>query len=309
MWTLVEAQKRSTDLLEKGIIMTIIKESPILRRLKFKGVQGNSYKYNRELTMPTVGWYGVGDTWNESSGTVAQCTAALYILGGDIDVDNFEADTLSNINDLQAEAIESKSKAMAHGFEGDFIYGNNTTNPKQPDGLHVLVDSNLQVHAGSGSTGGVLAMAKLDELIDLVKPGRPDALIMPRRLRTRIGEYYRDGSAASQFTMERGEDGFPLERYGGIPLLVNDFQLMTETISSGAFEAATGGATGSIFAVRFAEDGLHGIQSGGIKKYPLGELETKDAKRWRVKWYLGWALKNIYSLARLDGVTDAVVTD
>ncbi len=309
MWTLVEAQKRSNDVLVKGIIETIIKESPILKKLPFDTIQGNSLLYNRELTLPNAQFYAVGDTWTESSGTVEQKSAVLRILGGDTDIDNFVKQTLSDVNNQESDAIEEKSKAIAHQFEASIVYGANSVNPKEFDGLHKLVDATMQVHMGAGAVGAALSMAKLDEMIDSVKPGRPDALIMPRTIRRRISQYYRDGTAGAMFTMKRGEDGVPLAYYGEIPIFVNDFMLMTETIAAGAYSAATGGATGSIFAVKFGSKNLHGIENGGIQKNRLGELETKDAVRWRIKWYVSVVLKNIFSLARIDGITDAAATD
>jgi len=53
--SLAEASKLSTDILLKGIIETVIKDSPILEKLPFIQITGNSLKYNREKTLPTVG--------------------------------------------------------------------------------------------------------------------------------------------------------------------------------------------------------------------------------------------------------------
>ena len=46
--SLAEASKLSTDILLKGIIETIVKDSPILQELPFIQIVGNSLKYNRE---------------------------------------------------------------------------------------------------------------------------------------------------------------------------------------------------------------------------------------------------------------------
>ena len=43
--------------------------------------------------------------------------------------------------------------------------------------------------------------------------------------------------------------------------------------------------TTSIYAVKFGQgDGMMGLEHGGIQIDPIGELETKDATRWRIKW-------------------------
>ena len=51
--TLVEAGKLSTDVLQKGVIETFTRNSPVLELLPFMEISGNSYKYNVEKTLPT----------------------------------------------------------------------------------------------------------------------------------------------------------------------------------------------------------------------------------------------------------------
>src|SRR4030042_199235 len=84
--TLAEAAKLSMDVLLKGVIETVVKESSVLQKMPFIDVVGNSLKYNRENALPTVAFYAVGDTWAESTPTFNQMTAALTTLGGDADL-------------------------------------------------------------------------------------------------------------------------------------------------------------------------------------------------------------------------------
>jgi hypothetical protein len=90
-------------------------------------------------------------------------------------------------------------------------------------------------------------------------------------------------------------------------VLESDFMVDTETIASGAFSAKTGGASSSIFAVKVGEGRLSGLTNGGIQVEEVGALETKDARRWRCKWYVSLALFSTLALARLDGVSSADV--
>jgi len=304
MLTLVEAQKYSLDTLLKGVIETIVTESDVLKKLPFKTVVGNALKYNRENTLPAAGFYSVGDTWTESTQTVTAVTSSLTILGGDADVDMFEKQTLQNLQDTEAVTISSKSKAIARKFDDTFVYGDTAVNAKEFDGLHKLMPAGGKIHQGSGSTVAALSMAKLDEMIDAVKPGRPQALVMNKTMRRRIKAYYR---GTSGFVQEVGEDGKPLFFYGDIPVLLDDWIVNTETIASGDYSAKTGGTGTSIFACKFGEDekGVTGLQNGTIQKEDLGKLETKDAKRWRLKWYCGLALFSALALGRVDGIDSA----
>src|SRR4030043_509277 len=139
--TLAEGAKLSNDMLLRGVVETIVKESPILQRIPFIEIVGNGLTYNRENTLPSIDFYDVGDTWSESTPTFEQKTANLKIMGGDADVDNFLKATRSNIQDLEAAVVELKAKALKDKFEDTFIYGNSAVNAKQFDGLRKLIDT------------------------------------------------------------------------------------------------------------------------------------------------------------------------
>ncbi|MYE32205.1 MAG: phage major capsid protein, partial [Chloroflexi bacterium] len=91
--TLTEGAKLSNDVLQQGVIETVIKDSPILQRLPFIEIVGNGLTYNRENAAASAAFYSVGDTWAESTPTFTQVTASLTILGGDADIDNYIART------------------------------------------------------------------------------------------------------------------------------------------------------------------------------------------------------------------------
>src|SRR3990172_2046960 len=160
--TLAEAAKLSNDVLLKGVVETVIKDSPVLQRIPIIEIQGNGLTYNKENALPTVSFYDVGDTWAESTPTFTQVTAVLRILGGDADVDNFVKATRQNIQDIEAAVIELKAKAMRHKFEEIFIYGNATTNPKEFDGIARLIDT-------ATASGQLVAMAATGATLTLAK--------------------------------------------------------------------------------------------------------------------------------------------
>lgn len=304
--TLTEANKLSNDMLLSGVSETIVKESPILSALPFVEVVGTAATYNRENAMATVGWRAVGDTWTEDAPTFTQVTTGLKIVGGDADVDNFLAATRRDANDLKAVTLEAKAKAFAHEFEDTFLYGNATSAPQEFDGLQKLMPSGQRVAMGSGSTGAALSLAKLDEMIDKVKPGKPDMLLMSRAARRRLSVYMRANSSPVQFLID--QFGHRTIAWDTIPIFVSDFISDAETISSGAFSAATGGATTTIFALRFGEGLLAGLRNGPLPQVEnFDRLETKDASRIRVKGYVSLALFSTLSVACIDGISTGAV--
>ena len=49
--TLAEASKLSNDMLLQGVVETIVKDSPILRKLPFIEIVGNGLTYNQNKTI------------------------------------------------------------------------------------------------------------------------------------------------------------------------------------------------------------------------------------------------------------------
>jgi len=303
--TLAEASKLSNDILLQGVVETIVKDSPILQRLPFIEIVGNGLTYNQEKTLPSVDFYDVGDTWAESTPTFEQLTANLKIMGGDADVDNFLKSTRSNIQDLEAAVVELKAKAVKDKFEETFIYGDTTANAKQFDGLRKLIDTTTagdQVIA-MGDTGATLTLAKLDELIDAVKGGKPDMLLMSRRSRRKINALVR--ASGGMVDNDRDQWGNFVQLWDGIPIGVNDWILDTHTLSGGVETDTTGGDCSTIYAIQLGEWALCGLTSPGhLTVEPIGSMESKDATRTRVKWYVSLALFSSVKSAALIGVKD-----
>jgi len=304
--TLNEAAKLSNNMLLQGVVETIIKDSPIMQRLPFIEIVGNGLTYNQEKTLPEIDFYDVGDTWAESTPTFEQKTTTLKIMGGDADVDNFLKATRSNLQDLEAAVIELKAKALKDKFEETFIYGDSATNSKQYDGLRKLIDTTTasdQVIA-MGATGATLTLSKLDELIDAVKGGKPNILLMSRRSRRKINALVRASGSGTMVT-ERDEFGNFIDLWDGIPIGVSDWILDTHTLTDSVETGTTGGTCSTIYAIQFGEGALCGLTSPGhIQIEPVGSLETKDASRTRIKWYVSLALFSSVKAAALIGVKD-----
>lgn len=289
----VEAAKLSNDLLLRGVIETVVKESSILVHLPFMQVTGTAVTYNREATMPAAAFYEPGDTWAEATPTFTQHTTQLAILGGDADVDNFLQATYSDTNDIEAEVVANRAKAVAHAFSDSFFNGDSAVNAKSFDGLHKLIPVEQTITAGAD--GAALTLDMLDELIDRVRPGEPDVLFMSKKTRRQLKDLRRDSGIAMETSIN--QFGQQVERYDGIPIVVDDFIAEDQEVGNG--EDLT-----SIYAVKFGQGaGVLGLEHGGITVERVGELESKDATRTRIKWYCGLGLFNELGAAKLVGLT------
>lgn len=303
--TLTEAAKFSRNMLKRGVIEEIIKDSVVLQKLPFIDVVGNAYEYMVEQSLAGVSWFDPNEVWTESTGSWTKRTAVLRILGGDADIDNFLAATRSDINDLKSEVIDNKSKALKHTFLDAFYYGQNSVNPKQFDGLQVLLTaySGQRVSMGSGTTPAALSEAKLEEAIDLILDGMPDYLLMSRKMKRLLNAYVR--STGSGTGLAPSMRGARIGEYAGVDIAIDDFITNTELLASGAYSAKTGGTnTTSIYIVRFGQQDVVGFQNGGISVRQLTkDLESKDGSRYRVKWYVSLGQIRAFSAAIVDGIS------
>jgi hypothetical protein len=165
---------------------------------------------------------------------------------------------------------------------------------KSFDGLTKVLDGTAQ-EVSAGTNGGQLTLDLMDQMIDLVKPGKPDALFVSRRTRRKLSSLRR----ASGNLLETGVDDFGRRAlfYDAIPLLVDDH------ISDTQEQGSSGAVCSSVYAVRFGQgEGALGLEHGGIQIEQVGELETKDATRWRIKWYAGMSVMSMLGVARVKGI-------
>jgi HK97 family phage major capsid protein len=292
--TKTEAAKLTQDMLLRGVIETVVKESSILAVLPFMQVVGSALTYNREQTMPEASFFDPGDVWLSAAPTWSSHTQELKIIGGDADVDNFLQQTYADPNDLEAVVLESRAKAVAHKWSDSFFNGDSGTDSKSFDGLRERVPSAQTIAVDDN--GGALTLDKMDELVDLVRPGRPDALLMHKRTRRKLSSLRRE----SGNLLETDVDAFGRRAlfYDGIPLLVDDFMPVDEELGSGT-------GLSSIYAVKLGSDGVMGIENQGIQVERIGSLESSDATRWRIKWYAAMVVLSELGVARLEGIEAA----
>jgi hypothetical protein len=319
--TLVEATKYSNDVLQKGVVELLVKDDAILERLPFKDIKGNGLTYNQETTLSGAEFYNPGDTWVESTSVVTPVTSVTTILGGDADVDNFLKATRSKENDLMQEQVEAKTKAMKRAFLDAFFYGYLTGGTtKDFDGLQYLIrrttagsENSIAVATSSG-TSLALSLERVEAGIDLVKGELPDLIVMSKLMRRSINKYLNGVGGITKMDIQ----GKTVQTLFDIPVMVNDHIRNNESadLQYGSNEGGTavyghnyadtdggdddGGTT--IFALRLANEAICGIQSSPIETVNIGDLETKDAKRVRIRWYPGLMFQKLIASSKITGI-------
>jgi HK97 family phage major capsid protein len=295
--TKAQAALLTNDMMQRGVIETVIKESDVLKYLPFEQVVGTAVTFVRESAMAAAQWYDVGDTWTEGVPTYAQASQALSVLGGDADVDHFLSQSYANPNDLEALIIEGKAKALAYEFNETFWDGDTGVDAKQFNGVFKSLAGTAQ-ELDAGANGAVLTLDMLDQVIDLVKPGKPDALFMSRRSRRKLKTLRRTSGTALETSMD--QFGQRVDTYDGIPVYIDDNILDTYA------QGTSGAVCSRIYALQFGLGrGVVGFENGGIQVEDVGRLETKNVNRWRLKWYVTAVVQRSLGAAVLDGVKDS----
>ena len=323
--TLLEAAKLARDEIQRGVVETFIIESPLLDRLPLIPIEGNSWKYNEEATLPGVEFRAVNTAYVESTGTVNQKSEAIVPLGGDADVDKFIVRTRGNLNDQRAVQLSLKVKAWAHKYQDTCINGDVVVDANSFDGLKKRLTGASVIDAG---TNGIPIVGttenerhaffdKLDELIAAVVPDVA-ALYMNKAIRAKIMSAGRRLGGVEWITAVFLDGDQPVQKriptYNAIPMLdigkkADGTYIIPVTETQGTATDAS-----SIYALAFSEDeevpGVAGLFNGPSEDEPFEvttferELESKPAYRVRVEGFVGLAVFG-KGAARLRGARNA----
>lgn len=304
--TLVEAAKLfSGDVVRQAVIEQYAGSSDVLMALPFENINGNALRYNREETLPGVGFRGVNEAYTESSGILNPVTESLVIAGGDLDVDKFIIDT--NGMDQRATHEAMKIRALSLAWTKKFIKGDSSTEPREFDGLQNRVVGNQLINAGSTSGGDALSLYKLDQAIDQCL--NPTHLLMNKTMRRRLTQAARTYTVGGFITWTTDAFGRQLAMYNDLPILTVDLD-ESQTAILPFTEANPGGGTAastSIYVLSLGDGMMTGIQNGMVDVRDLGELDSKPVFRTRVEWYSGIAIFHGRAAVRLNGIKDAAV--
>lgn len=293
-----EAEKLAIEDRQRGVIEEIIFRDELFALMPFTRTNDQTYSYVREKTAAQGEWFSAYEDLEESASEFDPVSVQLKRIAGQVDLDNFQIEVQSTLNDQLAIQLAQKAKGMGMQFRDTLVNGDTAVNAKQFDGLKKLTPAKQVLVAGAN--GGAVSYDMLDELKDAVMKGA-DALMMRQGTWRAIRTLNRamGGNMADHIMLDNF--GFPVKVYDGTPVIINDFLPVNEA-------RGTNNDTTSIYALRLNEvDGFHGVYGGdaaGFRMEKVGLLQGKDATRWRMKWYVTAALKSTNSIARLAGITN-----
>lgn len=307
--TLLEANKDSTNRLKRGVVATLIQESPILEMIPFMSFQGNAIEVEVEVSLPTPQFRSVNETYSRSFGGNTKRMFGVSILGGEVFVDNYILRVHSNRANAKAKQYRKFAKAMSRTWDKYFFDGTGTA--KDFKGLNTLIDEGLGQKLIQAAGGGALSLDRLDEAMDLFRgQASPDAMLTIRWIRRKITRLARETHTGISL-IDVGTDVFgrQVTMYNDVPIrIIGDDRTGAAILD---FDEDPGDGTSdttSIYLVAFGEDenvyGLSGL-GGSMEVRDFGEQESAPGHMGRVEWYPGLAIDNPYSVVRLYGVTQA----
>lgn len=261
--TLIEAAKLETgNEVRRAIIELYAGSSDVLMNLPFEDIAGNALKYNREETLPGVGFRGVNESYTPSTGILNPQTENLVIAGGELDVDTFIVQTMGMDQRSVQEAM--KVRALGLAWTRKFIKGDQASDPREFDGLQTRITGAQKIAAGSTANGTALSLAKLDEAIDQTL--NPTHLLMNKAMRRRLTAAARSSSVGGYITYDRDAFGRQITKYNDLPILIVDQDNEGNAILPFTEAATSGTATASsIYVLSLGSGSLFGIQNGGIQ--------------------------------------------
>ena len=308
--TLAQAADLSQDTLARGVMETFVIESPVLDRIPLMNIEGNAYAYNMEATLPGVAFRAVNNEYTESTGTFAQSTESLVILGGDADVARFIVQTRGNLNDQRALQTRAKVKAASYKYQDTFINGDVAVDTLSFDGLKKRLTGDQVIDTATNGLGPVTGAQDFFDALDALfgaVAGGPDVAYANRNVISKILSAGRRAGGAEMVREDVG--GKRAVMWNGVPILdigttADGTMILPQTETQGTATDAS-----SIYAVKFGQDegdqGVTGLTNGGVQVYDLGEIDSKPVFRTRLEFYCGLAVFSGTGAARLRGVLNS----
>jgi hypothetical protein len=287
----VLAGKLSAETTERAVIEYMADKDELFALLPFTKSQTNIYSWYRTGDVPTASVVDPYGTIPEvdTVGTVMQ--NRISMIAADVVVYNFEATAVEQLVDRVLEKTLAASEAITRAFKRLFITGSQA-NPNEFDGLDRFVDPSMVVDAGSG--GAPISFQLFDQLLEKFPAGaEPTAIIVHPRTYLSIKALLRTLYTTPEQVM-LPNFGRPVLAYNGIPILRNEYIPITSGLTS-------------VYAVRLGQTAVHGVYMGdsaGVVIEEVGKVQDKDARKWRLKWYVSMASKNKWDVAKIININN-----
>lgn len=311
MTTVASWEKLQMTFEQQGLWDTIFTEDMLIPFLEFQGTEGKSHDYERELQNPDATEFSDEGDLQSSSLDFTEKSTTLKNVYVQTDVNKKPQQLNNKGNSPDAVTRIKMAKSFGRKMSSLVINGDSAVNALQFDGLEKLCRLETRMMAmddgnfdGPGTAETELTVDRLDEFIDKVAPGRPDALIMNKGMRRKLTRLmYQAGGGIQLDSIEMF--GRRVRVYDDLPIVINDYIADDEQYAdSGTWSSST--AT-TIYAVKFGEEkgGFTLLHNGGFLNVEIEALPTyanRNAYPLRMVAYVGAVLYSPLTIAALGGI-------
>jgi hypothetical protein len=260
-------------------------------------------------SLPTVGFRGLNEAGGQALGDFNLREEDTFFIDEYINIDRAMIDRLGADGRYKQENL--KSIALAQYFSQNIIKGDNSSNPKTPNGMQArcnTVSTNL-LHNSAAAGGAALSLANLDQLYWLVN--KPSHWIFPRSLMPFVDIASRSNTLTNQtFSADTNNIGRNIRKYKGLPILYGydpddspDLLPFTEVGSGGG-----GAVTSSIYLANLTNGGgFYAIEQTPLTVLPEGPIPGSPFDSTHIKWDWGIVREHPRAIARLTSITAATI--
>lgn len=291
------------------ILSQFVKPSMLLDALQWETTGGSYSEVPIVDQYGAVGFRGINEAYSAAPSTSKTYQYTKAILGGTVDIDKA---LLNRFGDQEVEfQLNAKAEAMRKRFESAFIKGDTASDPREFNGLQVLLNnagSDQLLPAGSTSGGDALNLSLLDLAVE--NTYNPTHWIMNKTLKLAIQKFAR---TSTQIDIEKNDYGYPILYYAGLPIISLDKDHQNNPILPFT-EANPGGGTAastSVYCVSLSADGVTGQQTMDFVPEDLGDRYEGGRKLRGIfmEWDCGIKIRQPQSVVRIHGIKNVAVVD
>lgn len=293
--------------IRRPIIEMFTQYSDVMNVFPFEGLTGAVYLGHREASIPTVAFRGINEASTSGHGVISPFQEATYVIDHDIDVDRAIVDR----HGPERRTYEQKMgiTAFARLFVDTLIKGDQSTNPRVPNGLQVRATKFSRLDHNSAVAGGaVLSLANLDTALNKMKACTH--ILAPYAMRPLFIQAART-TALTGFVMQTWDEVGELKlSYAGKPFLWGypyDDHAPVLAFNEVSSVAGATNVAASMYMLALGEGMLRGIQIKPLTPEEVGLLQDRKTFRTHIAWDWGIVDEHKYCLRRLDSIISGAI--
>lgn len=282
------------------------KSTDIYDALPFEGLSGPVFEGYRTAQLPSPTFRAINEASSSGAGKISPFQESSYVMDHDIDVDRAVVDRHGMSRRFEEEQMGIA--AAGRKWIDTFLQGDNTTQPREFNGLAKRSALFSRKQSNSGTSGGAaLSLLKLDQAINAVN--KPTHIIAPFDSKPLWIQAARTSSLTGFVIQTWDQVGGPKLTYAGLPLLFgyekddNTPVLQFNEVGSGGGSAVTA----SLYVCSFGPGKLRGIQLKPMQFKDMDLLENGITYRTHLSWDVGLVDEHKYCFSRLTSWTNAAI--